>query len=493
MLIGLNTQAQAASATNELTATNYTPGTDAPMSETNDLLWGVNWEDPQATTQGIITTYYGGLNAGTISADDFEIPEGETWIISSIWARGFLSQGVPQPEGFGYTIYSDDDGEPGTVLFEETFLGTFDVTFVQLDLTEAITMDEGIYWIAIYAHYATASTTAQGRWNQYMWNPSPMPLDEPMLRDYANLFGMAADGWVDFSSILNPTFDGLDFAIWGEIYVPTPPPTYLYENWDSYYDFTTNLEPWITIDVQGEPTWTASGFNFPGEGDPFAFMAFNPGQTMPPIVDDHPAVDGDKYAVAIQSQIIGDNKWLISPRLLGTETTELSFYAKSITADYGLERFRVLISTTGTDPEDFTLISDGDYLEAPTEWTMFDFDLSAYDGQEFHFAIQYVSHDAFIFMLDAILVNEETTGNRIFASEIQTKIFPNPAVNSMMVRSDNIINGIKVFDLAGRQVINQIVDGKNITIDVSSLNNGLYILQVISENSFESHKIQIIR
>jgi hypothetical protein len=497
MLIGINLQAQVVNASNQLVAENPNPGVTFPLNETDELLWDQNWEDPQATTQGLVSTWFGGLTPSlVVSADDFMIPEGETWVINSLWTRGFLSfdaGGNPwaYPDGFGYTIYADDNGEPGEVLFEDIIEDpTLDPTFVQLDLATSIILEEGVYWIGMYGYFENSAASEQGRWNVYMWNPTDYYGEVPMLNDHASLFGLPA-GWHSIPDI-GVAYDALDFAIWGEVQGPPAIPTTLYENWESYNDFTTDLSPWITIDVQGEPTWTAGDFDFPGEGDPFAFMAFNPNETDPPIVAQHPAVDGDKYAVAIQSTIIGDDKWLISPKLMGTETTELSFYVKSITADYGLERFKVLVSTTGTDPEDFTKISDGDYLEAPIEWTMFEFDLSAYDGEEFHFAIQFVSHDSFIFMLDAITVTEETTGSPALQLS-ETSIFPNPAVNSITVLNQNLINEIKVYDLAGRQMLSQVVADKNASIDVSSLNNGLYIMQVITETGFESHKIQIAR
>ena len=498
LLIGMNAQAQVTNASNELVATNYTHGVTVPLSDTDVLLWGANWQDPATSTNGLVSTWFGGLNPSlVVSADDFLIPEGDKWVITSIWARGFLQfdgQGNPwaYPDGFGYVIHANENGKPGAVLFEDLIMDPLlDPTFPQIFLDEPIILEEGIYWIGIYGYFANSSASNEGRWNQYMWNPTNYYGNKPALNDYAGMFGIAA-GW-HYINDIGVNFNAMDFAIWGYVWEPPVYPTTLYENWDSYYDFTTDLSPWITIDVQGAPTYTASGFNFPGEGDAFAFMAFNPAQTMPSIVGEHPAVDGEKYAIAIQSELYNDNKWLISPKLMGTETTELSFYVKSITSTYGLERFRVLVSTTGTDPADFTLISEGDYLEAPTDWTLFEFDLSDYDGQAFHFAIQYVSYDAFIFMIDAINVTEETTGTRILQKHAETKVFPNPAVNSITVRSQNLINEVKVFDMAGRQMMNNVVNGKQTMLDVSSMKNGLYILQVITEDGFESHKIQIAR
>lgn len=176
------------------------------------------------------------------------------------------------------------------------------------------------------------------------------------------------------------------------------------ESFETYTDFTTDLSPWITLQLSTGVTYSSSSFNFPGEATAFPFMAFNPSLTDPSIVATHPAQDGSKYAIAVQYVSTNDNKWLISPQITPTEGSELSFWVKSITDAYGLERFVVHVSTTGTDVANFTKISAGAYLEAPTSWTQFTFDLNSYAGTPIYFAIQYVSYDAFIFMLDDIEV-----------------------------------------------------------------------------------------
>jgi len=189
----------------------------AGVSFTNredEILWTPNWEEPQTTTQGIITTYYGGIDAPTYSADDFIVPEGEEWTVSTLMARGFTSAGAPAPEGFGYTIFADAAGAPGDILFEEINTGANNPDLVEIVLDEAITLTPGTYWVSIYAYYENASTTTEGRWNQYMWNPSTTPGNVAMLNDIAGLFG-GTGGFVTLGS-LGVDYTTLDFAIVGE-------------------------------------------------------------------------------------------------------------------------------------------------------------------------------------------------------------------------------------------------------------------------------------
>lgn len=208
-----------------------------------------------------------------------------------------------------------------------------------------------------------------------------------------------AEGSLDQGSIY---FDHLHFVKQETVEYPTT----LSENWQGYEDFTTNIFPWITLDLDGEVTWNPAGFTFPGAGEPYAFKVLNPGLTEPPITENHPPVDGDKYLIAMMSQKVGENKWLISPQFRATEVSELSFFAKSIEiAEFGPERMKVYIieddsTAFSFDPEAFTLISEGDFIEVPDEWTPYSYFLGDHAGKVLRFAVQYVSEDDYMLMLD---------------------------------------------------------------------------------------------
>jgi N-acetylmuramoyl-L-alanine amidase len=206
-------------------------------------------------------------------------------------------------------------------------------------------------------------------------------------------------------------FDHLHFVKRGE----TGYPTTLFENWQDFDDFTSDLFPWITVDVKDDITYNPAGFTFPGSGEPFAFKVMNPTATTPSIIDNHPAVDGDKYLIAMQSQTINEDKWLISPQLRATSLSQLSFYAKSIeVATYGPERMQVYISfdnaeTFVFDPDNFSLLSEGEYIEVPAQWTSYRYFLGTLVGKVYRFAIRYVSDDDYMLILDKIEVKDAPT------------------------------------------------------------------------------------
>lgn len=176
------------------------------------------------------------------------------------------------------------------------------------------------------------------------------------------------------------------------------------DNFDGYADFSLNLSPWTTIDVDGATTFGIDGTSFAHNGEAMSYIVFNPSATVPPVSNMEPH-SGSRFAACLSCTTPPNNDWLISPQISLPANAELSFYAKSFTSDYGLERFVVGVSTTTTQPFAFTAISPGSYVQAPVDWTEYNYDLSAYAGQDVYIGIHCISHDAFMFMVDDFAVN----------------------------------------------------------------------------------------
>lgn len=115
---------------------------------------------------------------------------------------------------------------------------------------------------------------------------------------------------------------------------------------------------------------------------------------------------GNRFLGCVSAQTPPNNDWIISPQIEITGTAWLSFMARSLTATFGMDRLNVLISETDNSPASFIKLNTEPYLEAPESWTLFKYDLSAYLGKKVYFAIQCVSHDALMLMIDAIRVTQ---------------------------------------------------------------------------------------
>lgn len=71
-------------------------------------------------------------------------------------------------------------------------------------------------------------------------------------------------------------------------------------------------------------------------------------------------------------------------------------------------------------------------------------------------------------------------------------IYPNPATNMVYVELESNVpaQSVKVFDFTGRLVMEQNVTGAtSVKMDISSLNNGMYLLQVVTAQGTSTHKV----
>ncbi|MFA5510265.1 MAG: choice-of-anchor J domain-containing protein [Candidatus Cloacimonadaceae bacterium] len=201
---------------------------------------------------------------------------------------------------------------------------------------------------------------------------------------------------------LTATVSGSDVHLsWLAPGTTPPPPDAFEDGFETYTDFALDFAPWVTVDVDQSTTYGMTGTDWPNAYAAQAYIIFNPSATTPPLatLDAH---GGSKMAACFAATASVNNDWLISPILEPQAGQSFNFWARSYTAQYGLERFKVGVSNGGTAPANFNIISTGSYISAPEAWTLYSYDLSAYAGQEVRVGIQCVSDDAFFFLVDDV-------------------------------------------------------------------------------------------
>ncbi|HOY85273.1 MAG TPA: S8 family serine peptidase [Candidatus Syntrophosphaera sp.] len=180
--------------------------------------------------------------------------------------------------------------------------------------------------------------------------------------------------------------------------------------YDTYTNFALTFAPWTLYDGDGYATYGIDGVTFTNSGYTGSYIIFNPASTTPALTGDYEPYSGTKYAACFAATTPPNNDWLISPALSFGDSPRISFFAKSITDQYGLERFKVLYSTTGNAYTSFTNYLAGSattYVEAPTEWTLYEYALPpSCANTTAYIAIQCVSNDAFAFMVDDFVAGD---------------------------------------------------------------------------------------
>lgn len=274
----------------------------------------------------------------------------------------------------------------------------------------------------------------------------------------------------------------------------------IYEmNFEECENFATeNFSPaWTTLDLDNAPTARFQAYLFKHAGEPLGFIAFNPYATTPSM-EYLPAIlphSGERFGACFSSQEIQNNDWLISPKLKLGEGSSLELYVKTYVDNYGLECYRLLISETDNQPVNFTVL--GDIRTAPVDdWEKVEVDLSHYDGKEVYVAVQCVSNDAFVFMVDDIRVLtspssvQNTAGNDLH-------IYPNPVQqgNAMKIESANDpIVSVSVYDTYGKIIFTDSADGSVFyLLATDRFEPGIYILQLKTGSEIKNLRFIIIR
>lgn len=253
----------------------------------------------------------------------------------------------------------------------------------------------------------------------------------------------------------------------------------LNDGFESYADFATTFAPWTLVDVDGSDTYGITNTAWLNAYAPQAFIIFNPANTTPPVTSAE-AHGGAKFAASFAATTPPNDDWMITPQIPGGG--ELKFWAKSFTADYGLERFKVGVSTTGTAPADFSIISAGNFIEAPVDWTEYTYDLAAYAEQQIYVGIQCVSNDAFIFFVDDVTITGPTSNEDGVAPVYTTQLignYPNPFNPETNIRfslKDAAPVSIEIYNVKGQMVRKLVNDvkaaGDHVAVWNGTDNNG---------------------
>ena len=224
-------------------------------------------------------------------------------------------------------------------------------------------------------------------------------------------------------------------------------------------------------------------------------MVFNPANTTPSLAngiwDPYTGNKGLYFfaATGVNSGTPVNDDYMISPLIDLTNATDsqLSFWAKSLTDTYGLEKFEVLLSVTGTAEQDFTINLSNGVVEPPIDvYTEYTYDLSNYDGQQVYFAIHYVTQDAFVLQMDDFKVVEDA----LKVNDQNFEGFNHYVANNVLtLKANTTISNARLYNILGQEVISKNLGTQSADINLNSLNSGVYLVQVEIEGQSKSFKI----
>ncbi len=269
------------------------------------------------------------------------------------------------------------------------------------------------------------------------------------------------------------------------------------DNFECYDPFIiSDIGNWIMYDIDGGTTWGANAVDFDNESYVGTGIIYNHVLATPTggPIPEWDTYQGDQGLYFVASGANGtttpNDDWMISPEfsLSGITSPIFSMKAKSVNDTYGLERFKIAVGTS-TDYNDFTVISDGAYIEAPTDWTTYEFDLSEYEGQNIRIAIHYVGNDSFVLQTDSFKV-EGTLG--IGENEISDfEYFYNPYNDMLNVNSTEILRNVQLYNVLGQKIIDENINNYGYQINLGNLSTSIYFIRVQGETGVNTFKLRI--
>lgn len=277
------------------------------------------------------------------------------------------------------------------------------------------------------------------------------------------------------------------------------------ESFEDFDDFAiANIGDWTLIDNDGFPTFASNATNFENEAYTGSAIIFNhttalvDGTGMPASSNPEFQVrTGEKGLWFFAATTAPNDDYAITPQISLSNVTgaSFSFFAKSITDNFGLEQFEVLLSTTGTNIADFTENLSGGIITAPTSetdqgdpgnvYTEFSFDLTEFEGQDIFLAIHYVGNDSFILQMDDFVVDGTLSVNEFSERGFKFSVFN----GEMRLSANEPLQNVSIYNLLGQNVLNQKLSETNEVISLNTLATGVYVAQATIAGTIESFKI----
>ncbi len=108
----------------------------------------------------------------------------------------------------------------------------------------------------------------------------------------------------------------------------------------------------------------------------------------------------------------------------------------------------------------------------------------------------YANASGSVTVVDGVVVEVTLSEDTNFIVDTETNelaVFPNPASEVINITNNNTINEVRVFDLTGRTIFGETVNDNQTVINVSEFNQGIYIIQIETDNGVESKRFNVVK
>ena len=188
------------------------------------------------------------------------------------------------------------------------------------------------------------------------------------------------------------------------------------------------------------------------------------------------------------SMFSNPNNWLITPSFV-LNSNDYSLFFEVATSFSTSEKYSVLVSTTGTNPNDFTSIHTETFSITGDSKSV-ELSLNAYKGQTIYIAFRHWGEGGMALELSNIRVEDAQVGMDSHTLTNDVRVYPNPS-NGMVTVSVTENSTVRVLDVLGKVVDTYTVNSNSMLNFTQAA--GFYFLQVESNGKISTHKLVIIK
>ena len=210
--------------------------------------------------------------------------------------------------------------------------------------------------------------------------------------------------------------------------------------------------------------------------------------------EDGDGLNNNRYALS-ESYInnvgaLSPDNWIIVGPIDLTQVTDanMTWNVRGLDASWCQENYSVYV---GTEPNPSNLtassisynetIVSGPMADAcGVSWASRSLDISAASGTEAYIGFRHHAvSDMYQLHIDDLAVTSESLGSNDFTIENLNYYYDNDSRN-LKIESDEELLMIKFYDLIGREVLSKSLNGNNISIDLTTFKDAIYIVKVNS-------------
>ena len=141
-------------------------------------------------------------------------------------------------------------------------------------------------------------------------------------------------------------------------------------------------------------------------------------------------------------------------------------------------------TTTSITPNAYNIFMDGEFIGATTDTT---FTYTCEDDLEHEYCVMFVDADYNISCENCVVVKADPLG--VGQYNVVSAIYPNPTNGNLYINTNANMKSISIVNVLGQVVYNKAAEGTETIIDMAQFGNGIYMVNIITENGTSVNRI----